>query len=574
MKTIFSKLVVLFLVIIALLSLADIVISLSVIKKYYTATFEEQLESMAGLLESEVVEYHQNGKLDELRNRLVNEGKKAKIRITVIAIDGTVLADSEKDPAVMENHLQREEIQRALYGDKGKSIRYSSTVKNMMLYVAVPIKIKNENVSVLRLSVYMKHVEMLYGKIRTRILQAGVIVLLLAMVIALIFSRSITKPIQYVRNGFKAVAEGNLETRVLLKNHDEIRDLAEHFNVMVERLHSLFSQVTMQEEQIQAIIKALHEGFAVIDKQGNVVIANDSLKTIADNDTIIGLVYWEVFRNPEFIELVKEVITTKSNGTAEIEFNGSILFVSASYLAAKAETVLIVHDITKIRHFERIKKDFVTNVSHELRTPLTAIKGYLETLEEEIHALPQAVHYIDIIKRHTERLIHIVKDLLMLSELENTRLSLNRTEVDINAVISQTMMLFERRAEEKSLTLDMNLCENGTISADAFMIEQLVINLIDNAIKYTEKGKVIVSTERNGDFIIKVSDTGIGIPEHDHARIFERFFVVDKSRSRRTGGTGLGLSIVKHIVQLHNGDVEVESVISEGTQFTVSLPIV
>lgn len=574
MKTIFSKLLVLFLVIIALLSLADIVISLAVIKKYYTASFEQQLESMAGLLESEVIEYQKNGNIDELRSRIVNEGKKAKIRITVIDLDGTVLADSEKDPLTMENHLQREEIQRALYGDKGKSIRYSSTVKNMMLYVAVPIKIDDVNVSVLRLSVYMKHVEMLYGKIRLRILQAGAAAFLLAMLIALVFSRSITKPIQYVRNGFKAVADGNLETRVLLKNHDEIRDLAEHFNVMVERLHGLFSQVNMQEEQIQAIIKSLHEGFAVIDKQGNVVIANDSLRTIAGIEDIIGLTYWEVFRNPEFIELVKEVITSKTNGTVEIDYNSSILFVSVSYLAAKSETVLIVHDITKIRQFERIKKDFVTNVSHELRTPLTAIKGYLETLEDEVNTHPQAVHYIGIISRHTERLIHIVKDLLMLSDLENTRISLNRTQVDINAIIKQTMMLFERRAEEKKLSLTTTLCENGTIHADAFMVEQLVINLIDNAIKYTEKGSITVTTERNGDFIIKVCDTGIGIPEQDHTRVFERFFVVDKSRSRKTGGTGLGLSIVKHIVQLHNGDVSVDSTVGEGTKFTISLPIV
>ncbi len=573
MKTIFSKLIFVFLVIIISLSLIDIAISLAVIKRYYTATFEDQLESMSAFLESEVLEYHLSGKQEELTQKITVEGRRAKIRITVIGIDGVVIADSEKDAKTMENHLQREEIQRALFGDKGKSIRYSSTVKNMMLYVAVPIKKDGMTLSVLRLSVYMHHVEMLYKKIRIRIFQAGAIAFILATLVALFFSRSITLPIQHVRNGFKAVAEGNLETRVLLKNRDEIRDLADHFNIMVGRLHDLFFQVYTQEEQIQTIIKSLHEGFAVIDDSGKVVLANDSLKAIADNETIIGLVYWDVFRIPEFIELVKEVIATKNNGTAEIDFNGSILFVSASFLVAKSETVLIVHDITKIRQFERIKKDFVTNVSHELRTPLTAIKGYLETLEEESGNSKQAVHYIDIIKRHTERLIHIVKDLLMLSELENTQLRLNRTEVDINAVITQTMMLFERRAEEKNIILDMSLCHDGVIHADAFMLEQLIINLIDNAIKYTEKGHVRVCTARNGDFTIQVSDTGIGIPEHDHTRIFERFFVVDKSRSRRTGGTGLGLSIVKHIVQLHNGNVYVSSEVGKGTEFTVSLPI-
>ncbi len=572
MKTISTKLLVLFLGIIIFVSLIHIVSSLIVIKKNYIRTFEDQLAKMAALIEPEVVRYYSEPyDLNLLRQTVISEGKRAEIRITVIADDGVVVADSQKDPTTMENHLFRPEVANALSGVRSQNIRYSKTVEDMLLYVAVPIQINGKTTAVLRLSIFMEQLEQLLREIRLRILVAACITIIAAALIALWFSKSITRPIGYLRDGFQAVAEGNLETRVLLQNHDELHDLAEHFNAMVVQLNELFAQINVKEEQIQTIIQSLQEGFAVLDKDGRVVMANDSLKKIARCDAIINVPYWELFRNPDFIELVREVSVQKSSGTTEIEMEGATLFASASYLEAQSEIVLIVHDITRIRQFDRIKKDFVSNVSHELRTPLTAIKGYLETLEEEIGQETGQKKYLEIIKRHTERLIHIVKDLLVLSELENTSGRFSPGTVDINAMIEQTIQLFDKRSQEKGLSLSIALCDNGTITADAFMIEQLLINLIDNAIKYTEKGSISISTERNGNFIIRISDSGIGIPEKDIERIFERFYVVDKSRSRHTGGTGLGLSIVKHIVHLHNGTIKVDSDTGKGTAFTISL---
>ncbi|RLE05479.1 MAG: PAS domain-containing sensor histidine kinase, partial [Candidatus Aminicenantes bacterium] len=261
----------------------------------------------------------------------------------------------------------------------------------------------------------------------------------------------------------------------------------------------------------------------------------------------------------------------KKNLLEEIELNKKIFLCSFVFIPSKEELIIVFHDITEFKRLEKIKRDFVVNVSHELRTPLTAIKGYVETLEEEVEG--EAKRYLEIIKKHTERLINIVQDLLLLSELEEKGLSEAREDVDLKDMVEDVFKIFKQKAEEKNLKLSLVSENKPVVRGDPFKLEQMFINLIDNAIKYTEKGEVLVSLKRaDKGVVVEVKDTGVGIPAEHLDRIFERFYVVDKSHSRKLGGTGLGLSIVKHIVLLHNGKIDVESKLGKGAKFTIVLP--
>jgi two-component system phosphate regulon sensor histidine kinase PhoR len=286
-----------------------------------------------------------------------------------------------------------------------------------------------------------------------------------------------------------------------------------------------------------------------------------------------GKLYWEVIREPQFSDLINRVMNEKKSHSDEIALNDKTFLCSATLLGAHEEMVIIFHDITEGKKLEKIKKDFVVNVSHELRTPLTAIKGFVETLEEDIDDKNR--HYLSIIRRNTDRLINIVEDLLVLSQLEEKGAALHLDEIDLTKIIEQIHRIFELKLKEKNLSFTLE-SKNGIplITADAFKLEQVFVNIIDNAVKYTERGGIRVILEhRNNQVIIEIEDTGIGIPQEHLSRIFERFYVVDASRSRQLGGTGLGLSIVKHIVQLHNGTVDVESTPGKGTKFSIALPV-
>jgi two-component system phosphate regulon sensor histidine kinase PhoR len=287
---------------------------------------------------------------------------------------------------------------------------------------------------------------------------------------------------------------------------------------------------------------------------------------------LIGKSYWTVVNDVSLLELIQRALGEKTSMSREVELFGHYYQCNATYLLNMDELVIIMHDITGIKHLQRIKRDFVSNVSHEMRTPLTAIKGYAETMkgiDEENES------YLSVIKKHTERLINIVEDLLILSEMEEIGMKLDLDMVDVNETISSIMKIFNPRIQEKSLSVALQLDPHiPQIQADRLKLEQAFINLIDNAVKYTEKGTIAVSTKIiEGFLIIEVHDTGIGIPDTHIPRLFERFYTVDKSHSRKLGGTGLGLSIVKHIVLLHNGTIDVESEVGEGTTFRIDLPL-
>jgi two-component system phosphate regulon sensor histidine kinase PhoR len=286
-----------------------------------------------------------------------------------------------------------------------------------------------------------------------------------------------------------------------------------------------------------------------------------------------GKFYWEVIREPQFSALIDRVTRTKTGCTEEVTIQDNSFLCSATPLLSQEKTVAMCHDVTELKRVEKIKKDFVVNVSHELRTPLTAIKGFVETIEDDIDDKNRS--YLTIIRRNTDRLINIVEDLLLLSELEERGATLSLESCDLKNLLEQMQKIFEPRLREKGLSLTIQADPAlPAVTADAFKLEQVFVNLFDNAIKYTEAGGITVTLlQRDGQALIEIQDTGIGIPREHLLRIFERFYVVDASRSKQLGGTGLGLSIVKHIVLLHGGTIEVESTPGRGTKFNITLPV-
>ncbi|MBN2543989.1 HAMP domain-containing protein [bacterium] len=572
-RSIFARIFSSYFLVILLLGVLVLLFTLRTIRNHYIDTLADDLKNLGYAIQLKVMPLYLEGDFDALDSLVKQLGSSINTRITIVDTTGLVWADSEEDPAKMENHKSRPEISKALRGQTGRSMRFSETVKSDMLYIALPL-MKNQRVAgVIRLSLFLEDIDRLIGKLRRRIIDISLIVILASMLIAALYARSLTKPIRKLADAARRVAEGDFDVKVILKKGDELNELADSFNFMTDKIKELFINLSHQKKELNSILASLQEGLLVTDESGKILLCNESCKRFAEGDMVQGKFYWEFLRNPKLTELVNQVIEKKKNVTVEVEFGEIVFLCNGTYVEPSREIVLVFHDITEMKNLENIKKDFVVNVSHELRTPLTAVKGFVETLESEVDQ--EHKRYLEIIKRHTDRLINIVQDLLLLSDLEEHSTKLEKEKLDMLHLIENVLKVFEPQIKEKDLKVGINSKDNiPRILGDPFKLEQMFINLIDNAIKYTQEGAINISlAPQEEDLKIEIEDSGIGIPHEHLNRIFERFYVVDKSRSRSVGGTGLGLSIVKHIVLLHNGEISVESILGKGTKFTIILPI-
>ncbi len=572
-KSIFLKIFISYLFVILIFSVLVDLLVFKTIKSFHIEYLTNELEGMAIALRFEVtplLKEKQYGELDRIVKKL---GKDIQKRITVIDPEGVVRADSEKNPKLMENHKNRPEVKQALIRETGERIRFSSTVEEEMLYVAIPVVEQDKLIGIVRVSLFLREINEFLGSIRSKIVEITLVLIAISILIAIIFSKRLSDPIKKLSDGAKEVASGDFDTKVILKGDDELRELSESFNYMTEKIKSLFIDLSFQKEEINSVVSSIQESIMVLDEKGKIVFCNDSLKKVLQNDSIEGKYYWEFLRDPNLDQTIKSVNTDKRNLITEIELNDKIFLCSITFITPKNQIVLLLHNITEVKKLEQVKKDFVVNVSHELKTPMTAIKGFVETLKEEVQ--PKQKRYLDIIERHSNRLIKILDDLLLLSKLEETRVKLELERVNLKVLLDNVVKIFQQKLKEKNLELSVNIEENiPTIKADAYKLEQMLINLIDNAIKYTEKGGIEIALSSDDGMIkIGIKDTGIGIINEHQNRIFERFYVVDKSRSRNLGGTGLGLSIVKHIVLLHNGKIDVKSTSGVGSEFIVTIPV-
>ena len=567
--TVFVKALIGYIVVAALLSVLVLVFSFRIVKDYHLNTLAENLTKIAISMEADVTSLVTSGQSDSLDMLAKNLGAQIETRITAIDSAGIVLADSEKEPEKMENHKARKEITAALDGEVGQALRFSRTVKQEMLYVAIPIQKGAEVIAVLRVSLYASEINALLISLQQRVILITLVIIAVSLCLAIIFSRNISRPLRRLVDVSRRVARGDFEANIITRNRDEFKELSDSFNHMVSQLKTLVTDLTAEKETLDTILNTIQEGIAVMDKSGKILIYNEGFKKIAKVDTIKGKFFWELLRSSKVGGLVENLNPENNFLTDTIELDGKYYLCSVSFLISSAQIVLTLYDITEFMQLSTIKKDFVVNVSHELRTPLTAIKGFVETLEEE--GVEKSKRYLEIIKRHTDRLISIVQDLQQLSELEEVE-KLQLEKVKIAKLMKPILKMFEPQLAGKDLRIVLHV-DDVEVNADPFKLEQLFINLIDNSIKYTEHGEITISAELEEEMTkIVVEDTGIGIPAEHLPRIFERFYVVDKSHSRKMGGTGLGLSIVKHIVQAHHGKITMESELGLGTKVIITLP--
>ncbi|MBM4310537.1 MAG: HAMP domain-containing protein [Deltaproteobacteria bacterium] len=573
-KTIFIKIFLGYLLIITLMTVSVSILTYRIIKQQHIETLTQHLESLAVSAGHGISRLHAQRDRQALETLVTQLGPETGTRVTLIDTDGTVLADSEKNPADMENHGSRLEVRSALEGQTGFSQRYSTTIEADMLYVAVPLVRSGAVEGIVRVSRRVSDMRGWLRQLQIQIGQTALLVVLLAIACALFVARKISAPIAQLGLAARTIAAGDFSARVVVDSRDEVQEFAESFNHMAVKIRELFDEVSLKQGELKSIITSLHEGLLVIDHSGRVLMCNESLARMAGFPPADapGRYYWELLRVVQLEEIVEASRSSGGSTLHEVRLEGRTCLVNASVIAELDALVMTFLDITEVKNMERMKRDFVVNVSHELRTPLTAIKGFVETLQEESG---DSAHqrYLEIISRHTDRLINIVKDLMVLSSLEHEQ-ELELEEVNVKGIAEQVKKIYVERLQEKNLSLNIE-AENGRLNAvvDPFRLEQVFINLIDNAIKYTETGGITVQLERvQAGLVIRVADTGIGIAPMHLPKLFERFYVVDKSRSRRVGGTGLGLSIVKHIVLLHKGTIAVASTPGSGTTFTITLP--
>jgi len=383
------------------------------------------------------------------------------------------------------------------------------------------------------------------------------------------FIHKIVEPIKHLTKIATRVNVENMDIPIIRTEHDEIGELAEQFRAMSLNLKLSFEEISTQKEILNSISNSIHQAIWMVDENTRIKMANINFEALIGTIEYKDKFLLQLMRNHEIIKLFNDTISEKTHINREIEYQKKIYLCTSTYLKNNGYVVFTLLDISDLKSVEKFKKDLVSNVSHELKTPLTTIKGFIETLMEDANL--EQIHYLEIVNRNTDRLIAIINDLLSLSKLEQTT-EVIKNEINMRHFFNKIEKIFVEEWKKQHIELVFDI-DNFKFYADEFMLEQVFVNLIDNSIKYAEKGKIKVSANLSKDKIIFiVADQGIGIPKKHLNRIFERFYVVDKSRSKRLGGTGLGLAIVKHIVNLHNGEISVESEENKGTKFEIGFP--
>lgn len=516
----------------------------------------------------------------------VANAAKSGARVTIIASDGRVLADSESETGTMENHASRQEVSDAFQKGEGRSMRDSVSVKRPLIYYAVREALPDGTPIVLRLALPMEGIDESLAQFRASLWLWSLLIFLIAGGVALLMSRSYTDRVERLREFSMRVAEGDFRPLPADGTGDTLEALGSSLNQTAARLDRTIRTLTEERNLSSAILGSMVEGVAVVNAAERLVFTNPGFASILGLDVppVAGSSLLEVVRQTELIGAVRRVLTGEPRVESEIS-TGTLRqhFFAATVASVRAGdtsgAVIVLHDITELRKLERVRRDFVANVSHEFRTPLTAIQGFAETLIAGALDDPQnRGRFLNIILEHARRLARLTEDLLKLSQMDADRLEIEIQPVKVAQLVESCYETARHRAAEKELTLTLapGLSQNlPDVAGDARRLQEVLQNLLDNSIQYTlPGGKIVLNAElKNDGVVFTVSDTGIGIPTADQPRIFERFYRVDAARSREAGGTGLGLAIAKHLIEVHGGRIWVESEVGVGSRFHFSVPL-
>jgi len=517
-------------------------------------------------------------------DKWVADAASSGARVTIIAADGMVLADSESQVETMENHANRQEVQEALQKGEGRFIRQSVSVKRGLIYYAFREYLPGDVPVVIRLALPLEGIDQPRGQFRTELIVGSLLIFLIAGAAGLLMSRSYSDRVERLREFSRRVAEGDFRPLPSDGTGDTLEALGTSMNQTASRLDRTIRTLTEERNLSSAILGSMVEGVAVVNAAERLVFTNPGFASILGLDVppVAGSSLLEVVRQTELIGAVRRVLAGEPRVESEIA-TGTLRqhFFAATVASVRAgETsgaVIVLHDITELRKLERVRRDFVANVSHEFRTPLTAIQGFSETLLAGAMDDPQnRERFLNIILEHARRLARLTEDLLKLSQMDADRLELEIRPVKVALLIESCYETARHRAAERELNLTLDASEDlPDVAGDARRLQEILQNLLDNAIQYTlPGGKIHLTAElKNDEVVFTVSDTGIGIPTADQPRIFERFYRVDAARSREAGGTGLGLAIAKHLVEVQGGRLWVKSEVGVGSKFHFSVPL-
>ena len=519
--------------------------------------------------------------VDDFVDRL-GTASTSRARLTFIGRDGIVWGDTERDGQHlrdMDNHRNRPEVQEVLAGGIGMTDRYSDTVMTTLRYLALPVVRDGKMIGICRVALPMMAIDTAIGQLRWLLLLAISAGLGFAILFSIITTNVTTKPIRDLTQATKSLAVGKLNSRVSVAASGELGELSNHFNQMANRIETQIHEISRERNLRDSILSKMVEGVLLIDAQFAITYANSAAITMLDfpvHYQALSLV--EIIPDPALQRLLRQVTDTGKAGFAEITLVGTtereteviVVPVDAKYLVS-------LHDVSQLRKLERIRSDFVANVAHEMRVPLTSIHGFAETLlNGALEDADANERFVEKILQQSARLSQLVSDLLDLSHLESGEVQLESKPCEIDAFRGTILALFEPVFEEADLKFEWRVPDHlPVVFADKRLIGQVLANLIENAIKYTPAGgSITISAEANeSEVIVYVKDTGIGIPAEALPRIFERFYRVDKGRSREMGGTGLGLAIAKHILLQHGGRIWVDSSPGAGSVFHFALPL-
>lgn len=513
-------------------------------------------------------------------------GALVSARFTVILPSGEVIGDSVTDPALMGNHIDRPEIRTALGGKTGEITRFSFTLREPMMYVAVPLESEGKVIAAIRTSFSSNLLNRTLGSFFLHTFLGGLILVLLALSFSIILSLRLSATFREIRRGAARLSAGDPDYRIHIESFEEIESLAETMNSMADQLNHRIRTITAQRNELEAVLSGMTEAVVAIDSDERIINMNHAAESLfgVSRETARGRTIQETIRNSRIQNFIKKALASSSPLPEEtiiqlpperfLQANGSPLRDPENRTIG---ALVVLNDITRLKTLENIRRDFVANVSHELKTPITSIKGFVETLHDGALNDPvSANRFLDIILKHTDRLNAIIDDLLCLSRIEQG------TETDVMpfqtvpaaGIIRNVLQFCEMKAREKNIAMESSCSDTINLTGNPALLEQAVVNLVENAIKYSDAGSsVSLKVAQDGNAVsVAVEDHGIGIPEKHLPRIFERFYRVDKARSRNLGGTGLGLAIVKHIVQAHNGTVAVASTPGKGSIFTLRFP--
>jgi two-component system phosphate regulon sensor histidine kinase PhoR len=512
-------------------------------------------------------------------------GAETETRITIIEADGLVVADSEESPEQMDPHATRPEVTGALATGRGRALRYSYTVDTRMMYIAVPGGDGSKR-RVIRVAVPLDAIKetnrAIYGQLFLLVIGVSAISALLSWLV----SRRVMRPLIALKAGAERFARGDFAETLPVPDSEEIASLAESLNEMARECAFRIEAMEQQRNEQDAVFSSMTEGVLAVDSEMRIISMNDTASGMlqVDPNAAKGRPILEVARNMALHDLVLDALQSEEPVEAELTISHGV----PRYLMAQGTVlrngtgqamgaVIVLNDVTRLRRLEAMRQDFVANVSHELKTPITSIKGFVETLLDEPDPSPENTRrFLQIIEKQANRLDAIIEDLLSLSRLEQTKgASFEIDRASVLPIIEAAVELCRHQADARAIRIQVDCPPDLTAQANPSLLEQGLVNLINNAVKYSDEGQAVSvrAHEEGGNMLIEVIDKGAGIHANELERIFERFYRVDKARSRDLGGTGLGLSIVKHIAQVHAGTVRVASTPGEGSTFTLQLPL-